>query len=123
MLNQDIMQDVLQYVGYPRKLDKLKSIKCFEINYTHITYWKGMPRYDLPNLKVLDCSELRLITLKVPEGIRKLECCQNKLTFLKVPKGIIELDCSDNLLTVLKVPEGIETLYYSGNNLTKITYF
>lgn len=56
------------------------------------------------------CTNEDLISLKIPDGVKKVWCNNNLLTELILPEGVIELYCWDNKLTELKIPSSIKKL-------------
>src|SRR5438309_1289122 len=124
MLPPDLLHYICQFLGTQEELTRLRWVgKAFlkVINKQCLTYWKGHPRYDLPNLQWLDCSYQGLTQLIVPAGLRILKCSGNQLTQLTVPAGLRDLNCSYNQLTQLTVPEGVRDLNCSRNQLTQLT--
>ena len=118
MLPPDLLHYICQFLGTQEELTRLRLVgKAFlkVINKQCLTYWKGHPRYDLPNLQWLDCSRQGLTHLIVPAGHRDLNCSDNQLTQLIVPQGLRNLNCSYNQLTQLTVPEGLQFCYTSHN--------
>ena len=99
MLPPDLLHYICQFLGTQEELTRLRLIgKAFlkVINKQCLTYWKGHPRYDLPNLQWLDCSYQGLTQLTVPEGLRKLDCSHNQLTQLILPEGLQTCVTSNN---------------------------
>src|SRR5207302_985665 len=124
MLPPDLLQYICQFLGTQEELTRLRLVgKAFReaINKKCLVYWKGRPRYDLPNLQDLDCSNNQLTHLTVPEGLRDLRCSRNQLTQLIVPPGLRNLSCWHNQLTQLIVPESLRSLYCRNNQLTQLT--
>src|SRR5207237_392857 len=122
MLPPDLLHYICQFLGTQEELTRLRLVgKAFlkVINKQCLTYWKGYPRYDLPNLQWLDCSCQGLTQLIVPKGLRDLSCWYNQLTQLAVPDGLRDLYCSGNQLTQLIVPPGLRDLHCSSNRLTQ----
>src|SRR5438045_3646720 len=124
MLPSDLLHYICQFLGTVEELSQLRLVgKAFfqVINKNCLVYWKGRPRYDLPNLQWLDCSRQGLTQLAVPKGLRILQCSYNRLTQLIVPESLRDLNCSNNQLTQLTVPEGLQNLDCSHNQLTQLT--
>src|SRR5205085_6482407 len=99
MLPSDLLHYICQFLGTVEELSQLRLVgKAFlqVINKNCLVYWKGRPRYDLPNLQELNCSYQSLTQLAVPKGLRILKCSYNQLTQLTVPKGLRDLYCSYN---------------------------
>src|SRR5207237_205870 len=107
MLPPDLLHYICQFLGTQEELTRLRLVgKAFlkVINKQCLTYWKGPPRYDLPNLQWLDCSGQGLTQLTVPdppppkggEGLRDLYCSYNRLTQLTVPEGLKYCDAFNN---------------------------
>ena len=69
---------------------------------------------------VLDCSNKKLVSLEVPQGVTHLYCSYNNLTSLEVPQGVTHLYCHNNNLTSLEVPQGVKYLSCDNNNLTSL---
>src|SRR5205085_6304650 len=118
MLPPDLLHYICQFLGTQEELTRLRLVgKAFlkVINKQCLTYWKGHPRYDLPNLQLFDCSCQGLTQLTVPAGLRDLECFHNQFTQLIVPAGLRVLYCSNNQLTQLTVPEGLRVCVTSKN--------
>src|SRR5207302_378352 len=118
MLPPDLLHYICQFLGTQKELTRLRLVgKTFlqVIDKKCLVYWRGRPRYDLPNLQSLDCSYQGLTQLTVPKGLRILYCSRNRLTQLIVPEGLRYLSCWDNQLTQLTVPKGIRYCNQSNN--------
>ena len=58
----------------------------------------------------LYCHNSDLVSLEVPEGVKRILCRNNKLSELKLPESVKEVSCYDNKLTELIIPESVELL-------------
>ena len=63
------------------------------------------------NLLRLWCPNFQLVSLTIPEGVKRVSCGNNQLKELKLPEGVTHVYCRDNQLTELILPEGVKYLY------------
>lgn len=57
------------------------------------------------------CHHQDLISIEIPEGIKKVFCSNNQLTELIIPESVELLSCYNNSLTELNLTKNVKAVY------------
>lgn len=87
--------------------------------------WKGHPSSweitkEYSYINSIDCSNMKLKKVTIPEGCKEFTCNFNCLSELFVPSTCKSISCIGNKLTKLNISDGVERVICNNNKLTEL---